>query len=72
MHGCGDLLGGAGPSGVIPTEYGIVVESEYLQITSEYRNEGVLAEGCSGLLRLLGSRLTEQDSYLGSALSFLL
>ena len=57
--------------GVIPTEYDIVVESDYLQITWEHRNEGVLTEG-SGLLRLLGSRLTEQGSYLGLALSSML
>ena len=50
----------------------MVIESEYLQITWEHRNEGVLTEGCSGLLRLLGSRLTEQDGYLGLTLSLLL
>ena len=54
--------------GAIPTEYGIVMEPDYLQMTWEHRNEGVLTEGCSGLLRLLGSRLTEQDSYLSLAL----
>ena len=53
-------------------EHGIVVESDYLQITWKHRNEGVFTEGCSGLLRLLGSRLTEQGSYLGLALSILL
>ena len=53
-------------------EHGIVVESEYLQITWEHRNEGVIAVGISGLLRLLSSRLTEQDNYLGLTLSLLL
>ena len=47
----------------------IVVELEYLQMTWKHRNEGVLAVGCLGLLRLLGSRLTEQGSYLGLGLS---
>ena len=57
---------------MIPTEYGIFVESEYLQMTWKHRNEGVLTVGCSGLLRLLGSRLTEQGRYQGLALSSLL
>ena len=29
---------------MIPTEYGIVMESDYLQITWEHRNEGVFTE----------------------------
>ena len=70
MHGCGDLAGICGAKRrVIPTEYDIVMESDYLQITWEHRNEGVFAEACSGLLRLLGSCLTEQDSYLGQGLT---
>ena len=65
-------LGSARQSGAIPAEYIIVVESDYLQITWEHRNEGVFTEGCSGLMRLLGPRLTEQGRDLGSVLSSLL